>query len=54
MFTPLQYILHDASTLTKTATCSITEAASTTELHAIVTILKSMNSPGLNPNQFNT
>jgi hypothetical protein len=40
-------------TLTKTAiksTCSITEAASTTELHAIITRLKSMNSPGLNPN----
>jgi hypothetical protein len=41
------------STLTETAdkfiptqsTCSAAEAASTTELHAIITILKSINSP---------
>jgi hypothetical protein len=36
------------------STYSATEAASKIEIHAIITTVKSMNSPGLNTNQFNT
>jgi hypothetical protein len=33
---------------------SATEAASKTEIHAIITTVKTVNSPGFNTNQLNT